>query len=342
MRWAGSEVALVLGALGACTLSNPLGKVHCETDDNCLPGRVCVDRVCRAPSEIADGGAGETAGADDASVAPRCRSDEPFGPPVLRDDLDGLATGWLTLAPDELTIYGAAALGSDPNDIDIYAATRASSDDRFGPFAPLAGVNTTAAEWSPVLAADGLSLYYTSNLERPEIYYIRRSRRSAAGAAFDGGAMVPELYSGFGDGDPFATADDLAMYFVSLRPGGFGNLDLYFAERPDAERPFSAPRLLTALSSPSSEYHPVLSRDQLTIYFASLRPDGGAQGGNDIWVARRQTRQDSFGDPQPAANLNSVDDDAAGWISADDCVLYLASTRQDHATNRIYQATRGR
>jgi hypothetical protein len=274
-----------------------------------------------------------------ADAVPRCRLDMPFGPPVLRADLDGVSAGGIALDVDERTIY--VSQGTAPDSVGIYVATRPTSSDLFGAFTWLSGL-VAGQNWAPKLSGDGLVLYYTSLAPGGDAYAIRRARRPALDMPFASDEPVAELYSGYGDGDPAPTADGLAIYFTSLRPGGFGYLDLYVAQRSDPNGSFGPPRLLTALSSPLPDLHPLVSQDQLTIYFSSYRLDGGSRGGADIWVSHRLTPEDPFGDPENAADLNSADNDWTGWLSPDQCVLYFFSSRDDHNTVRTYQATRGR
>src|SRR3989442_11270003 len=55
---------------------------------------------------------------------------------------------------------------------------------------------------------------------------------------------------------------------------------------------------------------PALSKDGLSLYFASSRP--GGLGRNDLWVAQRPSRDDAWGTPQNLGpNVNSGGDDFA-------------------------------
>lgn len=68
---------------------------------------------------------------------------------------------------------------------------------------------------------------------------------------------------------------------------------------------------------------PTLSKDELTIYFASDKK--GGNGGNDIWVAKRATKTDKFGEPVNAGNvINSPGEDLFPYLY-DDSTLYISS-----------------
>lgn len=84
--------------------------------------------------------------------------------------------------------------------------------------------------------------------------------------------------------------------------------------------------------------NPVVTPDELTLYFGSNRP-GGA-GNYDIYQATRPTVADGFGAPIALASLNTASLDAPSWISEDGCELYF--TRLDaNVGYQLYVALRG-
>ncbi len=76
------------------------------------------------------------------------------------------------------------------------------------------------------------------------------------------------------------------------------------------------------------EQGPFLSRDGLTLYFASNRPGPGAQGGLDIWVTQRASLQDPWEPPQNLGpNINSSGDETEPSLSTDGHWLFFHSSR---------------
>lgn len=74
------------------------------------------------------------------------------------------------------------------------------------------------------------------------------------------------------------------------------------------------------------ELCPFPSKDGLSLYFFSNRPDG--LGGNDIWVAERPTPDSPWGAPVNLGNVvNTPFDDSAPWLSRDGHALYFTSNR---------------
>ena len=76
-----------------------------------------------------------------------------------------------------------------------------------------------------------------------------------------------------------------------------------------------------------NDNYAVLSRDQLTIYFTSDRPQGGL-GGDDLWFATRESVESPWHDPQnmgPRINTPSID--SLPFLSPNEHILYFYSTR---------------
>ena len=80
------------------------------------------------------------------------------------------------------------------------------------------------------------------------------------------------------------------------------------------------------LNTAYNDNYAVLSKDQLTIYFTSNRPVGGL-GGDDLWVATRESVDSPWRDPQNMASINSAYIDSLPFLSRNEHVLYFYSTR---------------
>jgi hypothetical protein len=68
-----------------------------------------------------------------------------------------------SVSPDELTLY-FSLLKNAPNDWDVFMATRASTADSFGSYAPIDAVNTTAEDRPNWISEDGCELWLTSKI----------------------------------------------------------------------------------------------------------------------------------------------------------------------------------
>lgn len=243
------------------------------------------------------------------------------------------------LSADELTIYfsstrpGGVGIGT----YDIYQATRPSISAPFANLLPVSGVNTSGDERAPRVTADGLSMFAISVAPGdPGHYHVTLATRANTAVAFDGLQPVANVNStSHNDIDPYLLPAGDVLYVSSDR---LGNFRLYRSVKLGGT--FSAPKLVGGidLDLPAEEGNPVVTLDELTLFFASTRP-GGA-GYYDIYEARRSTSADGFGEPIALASLNTAEADTPTWISPDGCDLYF--TRFEPSAGRqMYVATRG-
>ena len=77
---------------------------------------------------------------------------------------------------------------------------------------------------------------------------------------------------------------------------------------------------------------PVLTADELTIFFSSSR---GTVGGFDVWTAHRATVSVAFEAPEPVVELSTSRDDYPTWVSEDGCDVILETFGSGKAT-RFY------
>jgi hypothetical protein len=112
------------------------------------------------------------------------------------------------------------------------------------------------------------------------------------------------------------------------------------AQRFSSERtPWSAPvRLNAPVNSPTAnEQAPALSADGLSLYFCSNRT---GSLGNDLWVARRVSEADPWGEPTNLGTVvNSAGGDCGPSLSVDGLLLFFTSNRGG-GPNDIYLARR--
>jgi hypothetical protein len=284
-----------------------------------------------AAGDAADAGPGDTA-------APRtCDPSAKFAAPVPITQLAmaGVFEYPPRLSTDERTIYFTGKATADSN---LFAAQRASLTEPFGAPALLSMANSTADDQYASISADDLVLAFESNRTANAGYHLYLASRATAAAEFASSTLATVNASDISKNDvqPFLTADGKELWFASTRDGGAGDFDIWRAPRTGNQ--FGAAVAVSELNSATVEWLPTLSADRLTVYFASDRAVAGVSGGQDIWRARRSTVDDGFGTPTPVAELNSSADDLPGWLSADNCRLYLGSNILGNGN--IYVATR--
>ena len=109
-------------------------------------------------------------------------------------------------------------------------------------------------------------------------------------------------------------------------PGGVTRIAADAVERP-LYSDWSAPvNLGPVVNSGSNEQHPAISKDGLSLYFASDRAGAGGMGGLDIYVSHRESLDAPWGAPvNIGPNINSAGNDLAPTFSPDGHLLYFHS-----------------
>ncbi len=81
------------------------------------------------------------------------------------------------------------------------------------------------------------------------------------------------------------------------------------------------------VNSTSMDRAPAISKDGLSLYFASTRPFVGF-GGEDIYVSQRETRDDEWGPPiNLGPIINTIDNEMVPAFSRDGHLMFFASNR---------------
>ena len=190
-------------------------------------------------------------------------------------------------------------------------------------------VNSSVKDAQPSFSTDSLTLFFHSDREGgygdSDLWVIRRP------TIFDSWAtpmnLGPTVNSPYRDAAPSISADNLNLYFLSDRPGGFGSNDIYMSSRATMNEPWGEPvNLGPVVNSSASDDHPSVSSDGLLLFFGSERP--GGHGSADIWVTMRKTRNDPWKEPvNLGSTVNSTTGESAANISADGSLLYFGSNR---------------
>jgi WD40-like Beta Propeller Repeat len=134
---------------------------------------------------------------------------------------------------------------------------------------------------------------------------------------------VTELNSAGGDTECFVLPDGRTLLYTTTRSDGFGDHDVYSAQRSGPGAPFGAVAHLVEISTSDAEGH-LATSDGLHGYFWSTRP--GGLGSSDIWMVTRDDPASAFSSPH-AENLtilNTAQNDYDPWPSADGRRLYYA------------------
>jgi len=256
-----------------------------------------------------------------------------------------------SISADGLELYfseyhGAPYRAGGQGQSDIWVTTRQIKDDPWGvPINLGPVVNSSVRDEHPSISADGLSLYFGSNRSGgsgAEDLWVttRETKDSPWSKPVNLGSTVNSSYP---DWEPDISADGLSLYFsdyLSPRPGGHGEWDIYVSTRSTLFDPWSTPVNLGPIANSSApDAGPNISVDGLVLFLTSVRL--GGFGGGDIWMTTRKT-QDA--DWEPPVNLgplvNKSSFDAMPSISSDGDTLYFCSDRSGGSGNAdLWQAS---
>jgi len=133
---------------------------------------------------------------------------------------------------------------------------------------------------------------------------------SDAAMPFGAPVLVSELVDVQQSSNPTLAADELELFLVR-RPTGNNAGDIYQTKRAATTATWDPPVLVNELSSAADESGLFLSRDALTMWFASARA-----GGHDIYTATRPDRSQPFAAPVMVSNLSSLSEESSPAVDA--------------------------
>jgi hypothetical protein len=273
----------------------------------------------------------------DATIPAACTVTKDFSAPQPLTSINTPEQeGSAHFTEDELTIFFDAQRGGAK--FDLYTATRASLGAPFGASTPIPGaVNTALDEFSPNVTTDGLTIFF----ERQDATGVSRLMVSTrvVGGMFGAGVAMGNLDSNSYTANPFVRGAGAEIYYVS-DTGTLTPINIYRGKRqPDGTYAGTVLANVNANVLEIEPFAPVVSKDGLTLYFASDQTVAGFMGHN-IYVAKRATTALDFGVPALVPNVNGDADEQPSWISGDGCRLYIVSNRTAANNQDIFVATR--
>lgn len=232
-----------------------------------------------------------------------------FGPStVVSVSLEGVYDDDPSLTDDLLEIFVSSGRPGGPGLEDVWTATRSSRDGPWGAPTVVPVVNSVVNENAPVIAPDGLSLWFGSERLVPGDHDLYVATRAARDQPWQAPVHVDELSTA---ADEYAAAVDTSGRVLVFSRFGAANLDLSRSTRVTSAAPWSAPVPITELNTVGEDFNPFERAGRL-ILFTSNRA-----GTRDLWIAKRASPTDTYSAPVPIAELNTPDLDQDPWLSPD-------------------------
>jgi outer membrane protein OmpA-like peptidoglycan-associated protein/ribosomal protein L24E len=201
---------------------------------------------------------------------------------------------------------------------------------------PVAGVNTTADEYLPIISPDNEILLFTRK-------YMKQADKFSA---FSGGKMVEEFTiskkidgnfdkgkalpapfnSGLNEGGASLTIDNKQMYLTICNvKGGMGSCDLWTTQYKNDKWQMMQ-NLGSSVNDSTWQSQASVSSDGKIIYFSSDRE--GGFGGKDIYKIVKDEKG-YFGEPiNLGEKINTAKDEKSPFIHTDNKTLYFCSNGQ--------------
>jgi hypothetical protein len=321
------SVALALGVCGACGSFGGAGSDSRASDasdasTSSEADGVATDALVDATTDAGDGSA---EGATDAPAP--CTDSEPFGKVTELTDLEDVTS--VRIARDGVSAFVSFALGAANEDIDE------------GPF-PKGALNyfhvvvSPDFDTHPAPVTDPNVLFYEHGTSGARA--IARATRAQAGQQFSGAVLdvLGLAAGGVQSREPYALGNGSVVYFTR-EPSGATSRDLYRASANGMTWDLAQ---VPGVSSNANEGHPVVSNDELVLYFSHAVLDGPA----DIYMAIRDDVGAAFSNGLPVVELSGATDAGAPsderptWLSPDRCTLLFVSNRS--GSYRAYSASR--
>jgi len=242
-----------------------------------------------------------------------------------------------TLSTDGTTLFFEMV---ENNYNHIYVASRKTRGAEFSPATLVAIDGAPSIQASPFLSADGKSLYFTTSTvygsTDRDIWVA--SRTDTTLNAFSGAKAVTGVNTTSAEARPWLSSDGITMLLASARVGGSGDNDIWMATKSSTTLLFGTVTNLTAVNGRYRDGSAILSKDGLTVYFASTRGSSGT-GELDIWTATRSTTERTdFGTPTALTGINTTSKETDPALSSDETELFFVSDRSGSA--QLWRATR--
>ena len=327
VRW------VVLVCMAACYSPAPATGVPCGAGSVCPAEQTCIAGVCSLDiPPMADAPLTSDASPPDATRIDGAVSlcappvTVPFMTPVLVTALNSsVGEGTPTVTGDLLEIYFKSNRAGGLGLHDIWMATRTSVTSSWSAPVPVVELNTTKSDESPEVAANGLTIWISSNRNvvapatGDDLFVSTRADRLSKWTT---PVLVAELNSSAHDDGMSVVPSSLVAYFHSRRAGTEA---IYRTSRTSVTAPWSTPVIVSGIDSSLDEENPWISPDECTIYFGSNRVAGMAAF--DIYVAARTDPTLSFDPPTLVTTLSTPQWDDDVWLTTDQRHIFMASNR---------------
>lgn len=269
----------------------------------------------------------------------------PFTPINLGDSINSkLDEYWPSLSADESYMVFTRLIPRNPSVTNSVVSFKTHHEDLYLSYKPNttwrkaksmgSNINSAGNEGTQSLSVDGKYYFFTACNRKDsyggcDIYYVEKKGDNWL-KPINVGSPVN---SKFKESQPAISSDGQTLFFVSNRPGGKGNLDIWKCIMSDEgywQKPIN---LGDSINTPDEEASPFLHPDGETFYFASKGHLG--MGGMDIFISR--IKNNSFSTPVNIGYpINTNNDEQGIHISTSGKFAYFSSNRSEENGKDIF------
>ena len=245
-------------------------------------------------------------------------------PQPLPDVINSFATQYFpVLTADQQQLFFTRRLGFTGNDDeDIVVSIKDEAGNWTKPQSVSENINSNNNEGTCTISADGRKLIFTSCAGRRGYGSCDLFQSLKVGDDWTEPVNLgANINSAAWESQPSLSADGRTLYYVSDRPGGFGQRDIYVAELGEDGNWTKARNLGPQINTPLDEVSPFIHANGQTLYFASTGHVGF--GGYDIFYTEKDgkiwTNPKNIGAP-----VNNFEDQLSLFITSDGKKAYYS------------------
>ncbi|MGC4066946.1 MAG: hypothetical protein QM784_20380 [Polyangiaceae bacterium] len=279
-------------------------------------------------SSAGTGGGTGGAASGGTTATPSCNLAKPFGnyTAVVPSNATSSELG-ISVSPDGLSAI-VATRPDESSPRHLKSVTRTTTTLAFGNPTSLPGstnLDTADSDSQPRLSRDGLMLFFSRSFTMSSsIHLVMRASRSDE---FGVPAEMDTNVNISGGSSTWISADNKTFYWVSDFTVYRGDLTSMGVTNVQPVPP------VNRTSQPTA---PVLTEDQLTLYFATKEGDSaGATTNYRVWRSTRASALVAWSEPSVVTELADEYHTYPSDISPDGCIIYLSKYI---GTYHIYQA----
>ena len=273
----------------------------------------------------------------DAGTSEPCMLGSPFpaGTPVQIGDLGYSVEGARFSADQQAAYLSLCTLGQPKSTCELWRARYIASEKRFAELFQLDQLDQSGAyDAYPTITANGRFFLWASDRNSHLDVYVATEENGQ----FPASRIVKlAAAAGIASNEPYVLSDSETVYFGGMDAAN--DWEIYRSRGPGPD--FGTRQVVTSLGSPYGEAAPVVSDDELEIFFASERDSPDSY---DIFTAIRTNKNDPFG---AVTKLGALSTPSPGidwplWLSPDLCTLYYINkdSDADTATARLFVTNR--